>query len=363
MSKFFEELEAQLHDAARAQAEARQPGTDPTRPGRSRLRSWSRAIPVALALAVTAAVVVGVALTLHASSTRTAATNKPRTPIVGSPAQKAVVYGGGGMQVLGTLGHLSGKQQHELSAYVFPAQVKASKRSACTPAPPRPTLSEGTPSRETLSILGVLRRPAARTDLPRVPHASQPLYPIDANSVYVRYVRRALVKDRVSYYIIPAASVVEDPQFSARCRATQVAVLRSETPRIPAEDRSSTLALQARWLALFAHTQPTGGAVCLSDFAASGAGGGTCSTAAEVERSGEMESEGSTLSGIVPDGVATVSLHYPAAKGLPALTVTTGVAGNLFAASVSRMAETGNWPPTITWRSATGQVIKTISTR
>jgi hypothetical protein len=42
------------------------------------------------------------------------------------------------------------------------------------------------------------------------------------------------------------------------------------------------------------------------------------------------------LSGVVPDGVATVTIHYPAGSGLAARTVTTDLVGNVFAISIAR---------------------------
>ena len=199
----------------------------------------------------------------------------------------------GGMQVLGTLGHLSALQQRELSKYVYPAQFKAMKTSACQPPSPKPTVSEGSPSSPLLSALAVLRRPASRSDLPKVPHVSQPLYPSGVEGVYVRYVRRAQVKAGFSYYIVPAARLVEDPQFSAACRAKQVAVLRSD--RCPAFPPAS----------------------------------------ARRRSNGDLqESTGSTFSGVVPDGVATVTVHYPASNGTAALTFTTHVVGNVFAVRI-----------------------------
>ncbi|HUA06192.1 MAG TPA: hypothetical protein VMB27_19960 [Solirubrobacteraceae bacterium] len=370
MSKFFEELEAQLHAAARAEAEERHSGTEQSRPGHGRLRSWGRAVPVALAVAVTA-VVVAVALTVHsnraphAPASSGAAGGSAHKTATGGTQTITIPSGAtvGGMQVLGSLGHLTAEQQHELSAYITRAQVNAMKTSACRPASARPTESEGSPSSGLLSALGVLRRPAVRSDQPTVPRASTPLYPAEVQGIYVRYVRRAQVKAGISYYVIPGARLIQDPEFTPGCRASQVAVLRSELPRIPAGERASTLALQTRWLALFARIgQPTEG-VCLSGFAASGVGGGSCVTAAQAEQGGLQESSGSTSSGVVPDGVATVTVHYAAGNGAAARNFTSRVVGNVFAVHIPGLRLGAGPPPTIIWRSASGQVIKTISQR
>ena len=132
MSKFFEELEAQLHAAARAQTGEEPPITEQSRPRHGWLRSWGRAVPVALAVAVTAAVVV-VALTVqgrrapHAPSTSAAAAGSApkRPPAAGATETIPSGASVGGMQVVGTLGHLSAEQQHELSAYIERAQCAA----------------------------------------------------------------------------------------------------------------------------------------------------------------------------------------------------------------------------------------------
>jgi len=370
MSKFFEELEAQLHAAARAQTGEEPPITEQSRPRHGWLRSWGRAVPVALAVAVTAAVVV-VALTVqgrrapHAPSTSAAAAGSaPNRPPAGG-ATETIPTGASvaGMQLVGTLGHLSAEQQHELSAYIERTQVEAMKTSACHPPSPKPTLSESSPSAGLLSALGILRRPASRSDLPSVPHSATPLYPAEVQDIYVRYVRHAQVTAGFSYYVIPAARLLQDPQSTPRCQARQVALLRGELPHIPANQRASTLALQARWLALFAPTGQPAEGVCLMAFAASGAGGGSCTTAVQAERGGLLESNGSTFSGVVPDAVATVAVHYPAGNGAAAQTFTSHVVGNVFAVRIPGLTPGGGPPPKIIWRSASGQVIKTIPTR
>ena len=193
MSPFFDDLEAQLHEAARAQTDDRPSDTAQARQQQSRLRSWGKAVPVALAVAVTAAV-VAVALTVHSTHTSNAPANsaaargsRSRTvPPVGGGTTVPAGATVGGMQVLGTLGHLSAQQQHELSKYVFTAQFEASKTSVCQPPSAKPTVSDGSPSPGLLSVLGVLRRPMTQSDQPRVPHVAAPLYPAGVQGVYMR---------------------------------------------------------------------------------------------------------------------------------------------------------------------------------
>jgi len=143
-------------------------------------------------------------------------------------------------------------------------------------------------------------------------------------------------------------------------------VLRSDLPHIPAGDRASTVALQAKLLRIFLRNgqAPSGAGVCITDLRASFSGSGTCETVSQIAKGTPAYSDGSTLIGVVPDGVASVTLHYPSHRGLPSLTVITGVAGNLYAVGIPRVTMTngGGFPPQITWRAANGQVIKTFST-
>jgi hypothetical protein len=369
MSQFFDDLEAQLHAAARDQADARRAADRPRSRWRA-MRSGTRAIPVALAAAVTVIVVV-IALTLHAAphahsgapsshpgpAPRPAATSSfaPRTgrssvalPMTATP-----------------LGHMSPQQQHELQ-YVFTAQAKAMKSSACGARPlVRPTVLHGRPPATLMSMLGVLRRPATPADTLDIPHTSRPLLPQQATDIYIDYNRRARVKDGVSYYLTPVGRIVSPALFSARCAAEQKTVLRSDLPQIPAAQRASTLALQARLLPIFMHggQAPSGAGVCITDMNAMFSGSGACESAVQIAKGAPAYSDGSTLIGLAPDGVASVSLHYSSAHGLPAATVTTDVVANLYAVAIPRVSDpNGGFPSDITWRSASGQVIKTIST-
>ena len=71
---------------------------------------------------------------------------------------------------------------------------------------------------------------------------------------------------------------------------------------------------------------------------------------------------------IVPDGVASVTLRYPAgrasgysAKISPPVTITTAPVDNMVVVSVPRSAGGGPiWVPTMIWRAANGHIIKTF---
>jgi hypothetical protein len=73
------------------------------------------------------------------------------------------------------------------------------------------------------------------------------------------------------------------------------------------------------------------------------------------------------MDGIVPSGVATVTLKFPAARyggrTLPALSATGNVVNNVFVIPIPTLFQRGAWPTAAIWRSATGQVIKTVNER
>ena len=369
MSRFFESLEAQLDQAARAQAAHGQGAGAPASrraAGAHRVARWvragGRALPVAFATLATLAVVV-VALSLHprghAGSLASHHAGAGR-PAPSGPSWSAS-YNAGGMQILGNPLGLSPQQQHDLS-YVVAAETQAMKTHACVVGPPLPpTTSQGTPSARLLSLLGVLRRPATPADALTAPRGAHvPFFPLDAQKIFVRYVRRARVLHGVSYWIVPAGRLRQPPSYASRCFVEWRSALRRELPRIPIAQRSVTLAIGQRLIAAMQHglaSVPSDG-ICILDLNRAGAGGGTCETAGQLASGQSFESDGSTVIGVVPDGVASVTLHYPASRGEPALTVSAPVVANVYAVSVARA---GTVPAAeVIWRSADGAALKTI---
>jgi hypothetical protein len=94
-------------------------------------------------------------------------------------------------------------------------------------------------------------------------------------------------------------------------------------------------------------------------------------TLAQIQQGRDHGSQGSgassVVSGIVPDGVARVTLTYPPrgpnniypAKQ-PAVTVTTTPVSNVFVVRVHQDPGSSSVPKTIVWRSANGHVIRRI---
>jgi hypothetical protein len=100
--------------------------------------------------------------------------------------------------------------------------------------------------------------------------------------------------------------------------------------------------------------------------------GGATSTGIEHGRLLGTQGSGdsSVASGIVPDGVAKVSLSYAPSQPNAispsrqrAVTVRTKPVSNVFVVAVPRDPGSADLPKTIVWRSAKGSVIRTIHAR
>jgi hypothetical protein len=315
MNDFFDALESQLADAARARSRRR-----------LRLPRWIGVLP-AMAAAGVAVVVVVLALTLLHHG-------RPAGGAAGAGARHGFLPG-------------AAKYLREAARHV----------PACHAGqgPALPATSDGSPGPELLSLLAVLRRPATAADrLPRSLQAGA-----DAQGVFVRYIRLARVSGGVSYYILPAEAVTQRQFVPARCYAAILAAVRAELPRIPAKFRMPTLGLAERFVAhdRAAAQAPTGPGVCLLMSGKAGSAGTCGATAAQLTSVGLL-SMSSTVSGIVPDGVATVTLRYPDGGGRHAKTVTARVVGNVFASTAALAFRLPR--PGMVWRAANGAVLRTV---
>ena len=185
----------------------------------------------------------------------------------------------------------------------------------------KPTALPGAPSESLLSILGVLRRPAEPADatIPRT---------FDRPLVYTRYIRLARVVLGNRYFVIPSLGL--------RCKPLEP---------VPAVMLLDLDGLRGSWLSV-------------ADVAAIKQGG--LLLVNQLDRR-------TTVSGLVPDGVATITLHYPAAlasgpgtHALPAITITAKPIDNIVAVTVPRSGRLAQTPD-MTWRSANGHMIKTFN--
>lgn len=346
MSNFFEQLEAQLQAAARAQTSGRQRRTRATF---GWVRLGARALPALLAIALTAAV-AAVILTIGSA-------HHPSAPGPPSP---------GGPHHGGELAYLRAHYRSELP-YLRAADRRALRSKACTNrGPALPRVSGGSPPRALLSTLPVLRRAEMRADtLPAgLRNNDGGFYA----GIYVKYARLARVIHGVSYYLVPVEYLNPFPRpLLASCYQAMVTALRAELPRIPPRLRARTLSLQAQLIARqrrnWQHLQQaTGPGVCLMYSNAYGSGA-FCGTTRQIQQTGLINCCG-LLSGVVPDGVATVTLRYPASRGTVAPTATSRVVENVFVTALSlsnlRLSNPRTVSPMMIWRSAQGKIIKTI---
>lgn len=332
MSQFFDDLEKQLQTAARARTDAREDPDD--RPSRSSGWAWllagARAAPVLIAV-VTTLVIAGAALVAFGHGRHRSATPSSSRPL-----------------------HLQNPNLRREVYYLSKAMRTVVQTSACRPpAAHGTTYTSGSPGQDLLSTLGVLRRPVTSAD-------SVNLRFVQGDSkVYRGYVRRALVADGVSYFIAATSeSFIYLP--ATRCLDREVAALRRELPQIPPSLRAPTAKLQAQ---MVAGEKKLRAAAPLSTIcygaATHNASSQMCGVTATAIRHGlpPMDNRG-IFSGIVPDGVASVTLHYKTTTG--EASIAGPVTGNMYA--IRGPQNFGSSPlVSVVWRSANGKVLKTVT--
>lgn len=330
MSPFFDDLERQLHTAAAAR--------NHQRPRRwATLRAGVRVLPILAAVA--AAVLVAVAALVLVGHGRRPGTSPPAAP----PGHGSAL--------------LSARQRQEFG-YIDAATRRAMQTPACRTATPplRTTFVPGSADAAIRSVLGILRRPAAAGD--RLPSA----LPFGGGPLYAGSVRLALVRGATRYYV--AVTRVDLGQLlpSSRCLGLQRAALRADLPRIPASLRAPTVRLQAqiiassRRLIAVAPRQE----VCLITVTAR-FGSPDCGLPAATIKAGATPTDNNgTWVGVVPDGVASVTLRFARTRGHRAAAVTTPVSNNVFAVPIRGLTLPPP-EPTVIWREASGRIVKRIA--
>ena len=212
------------------------------------------------------------------------------------------------------------------SRHFAPAAGKGSRASLTACLAPAQAFTKARPGTALLSMLGVLRRPAVAGDAPanlRQALTARPVW----GQVFVNYIRRARVISGVPYYVMPV-------RYTA-CRG-----------HAPIGLQSIVL-----WV---------------------GPRGYAAGAAATIEQAGMFDqtlrlSGVSTIDMIVPDGVASVTLRYPAGQvggydpnHAPAFNLTIRIVGNLLVATIPRAGNSLVSPMTMIWRAANGRIIKTF---
>ena len=259
---------------------------------------------------------------------------------------------------------------------ITPAVMRAMNSPLCARREVPATTTSTAPA-SLLSILGVLRRPARPGGVSDV--VSKLSTP--GQSLYVRYVRFARSVDGFDVYVSVGTSPVLTPVNIGRCIAAATASFDRELSRIPktlrADDKqifNYTISTQRiNWARNKPLVAASARAFSIYSLDQGGFGGG--GTAAEIEKGLGLGFGGaatglgpntSFVAGVVPDGVASVTLHYLAGplggystKHVPAANITTKPVNNVIVAIVPR--PTGNaQPSTMTWRAANGTIIKTL---
>jgi hypothetical protein len=207
------------------------------------------------------------------------------------------------------------------------ARPSGSHLRATLIACPTPSFSDRTPDPSLLATLGVLRRPATAADAPATLTNSIAARLV-FGQVFVNYIRLARVIAGVPYYVMAVRpTACDDPHLWNG----QEGVVMWTGPR-----------------------------------------GYTAGTAATIRQGLSFDQTAiafarSTIAMVVPDGVATVTLKYPAGpiggydhRHAPATTITTKVVGNLLVVTVPR-AGLNVAGTTTTWRTANGHTIKTLT--
>ena len=183
--------------------------------------------------------------------------------------------------------------------------------------PPSST-SQAAPETSLLSSFAVLRRAHEPGD-----YLAPPRYQSFNQEVFVRYIRRTQVVAGTAYYVIPAIFTTCKPG-------------------------------PAYW------------GITLKELAASGygPGGATLGPATRAEQHGLFLSSGngggsSTLVGLVPDPVASVTLSYPATTHQRAINITAKVVGSTVVFSHIPRNAAILWTSMI-WRGVNGKIIKQL---
>lgn len=318
-------------------------------PTRWRQRGWLRrgiGIAPVLAAVLVPLVVLGAALVLLGRGGHGAPASPPPS---------------GGIGAL--IAHTPQRKLRRELSYLQAATARVLTTKACRlPSPPKGvTYVGGSPGSDLLSVLGLLRRPATPADRLQ----GLPSLLAGTPDIYRSSVRRAFSSAGSSYYIVPTRNDPANSIPSERCLDLQGAAVDRELPKIPASMRQPVQELATAMLAyargLATHGPEDG--ICLVTTGSSEEGA-DCGTGAQEIKDGEAsvpQDDNGTYIGVVPDGVATVTLTFPASAGQPQRSVTAPVKGNVYAARLIHDFPARSRPtPTVTWRTVQGRVLKRI---
>jgi hypothetical protein len=258
--------------------------------------------------------------------------------------------------------------------YLQPAVLRAINSPICVRRTV-PATTAGVPPASLLSILGVLRRPAATGGIRGVLSRFG-----EYTGLYVKHVRFARTVDGFDWYVTVSAGLqgMRGPGHINRCIAAQTANFDRELPGMPKAFRADATQIFTAQIhterSHAAYNPPISVNLNLNGFSEYGDGGtgGGAGTAAQIEDGKGLGTGGlATGSGpdttsvqcVVPDGVASVTLHYNAGpvsgyshKQVPAANITTKPVNNVIVVTVPRAGGEAVLR-TMIWRAANGKII------
>ena len=332
---YLPELRASLVRAAELRRAAAAPGSPEPTPRR---RGWFGAFGTAVAVGVAVAVVV-VAIVLVGHVRRGASSSGAGAPgahlSVPPPPPSPNPTSGQWKLIVGA------------------RRATAARDRACSPFVTVPRFSPGAPGPALTSILGVLRRPSSAAD-----SIAPEFFQHAQGGIYLAAIRRARFVGGVGLYVVPTANLFGWRPVPARCRSEEAAALQREARPSGARQVAAALDAQRRYLnwQQYEARHPQG--ICVAELDPRGAGSIGCGWGVgEIEQGlaglGGTDIPGPGLfHGIVPDGVASVTLELTRGRAA----VAARVVNNMY---LARLPHGVDMPARVLWRSADGRVLKT----
>jgi hypothetical protein len=169
--------------------------------------------------------------------------------------------------------------------------------------------------------------------------------------------RRARTALGTTFYIVPASDETGLRPVPVRCEAEQRAALTRALARAATATRDQMVELQHRYLAWERYGGRHREGIILGTITARAVGVDGAASVDEIRQHGLLDGNAgypgrALISGVVPDGLATVTLTFPTVR------VPADVVNNVYVVAQPRHAGSLQ---TVTWRAADGRPIKTLA--
>jgi hypothetical protein len=255
------------------------------------------------------------------------------------------------------------------------ASAQARRTSDCPKSqrPPKSTVNHDRPSQGLMDLLGVLRRPATPEDKP----PDDPFLFLPGSDVDIDYVRVAHAADGRTYWIVPARDTLHFEPLPQSCLHRIHSRLRALGHGQPPRVRRRALHFYNQLVAdnrRLARRGPHEGVFVFEKRTDGIGGGGGGVDLTYLREHGQFGSSGrsdqsAVLSGLIPDGVATVTSTFGTTysrgpdrkprRYAKAITRTDPVQDNMVSFKVARSAEDA-FPEKMVWRDAAGKIVKVV---